>query len=534
MAESLTSAVFARRFPRENDAVEFKQGAGADPLARTMVAFSNTDGGTILIGVDDRGHVTGVADAQSVVAKVHLAVRDVRDVGRYEADALLVDGRAVVRVVVQPRVSGFAQLASGLVLVRRGEHDVPLFGAELATFVMGRQLQRFESQPLDVTLRDADDSLVDDLVQAHGWHPDEQNVAARLRERGLLDPGGTDRLTVAGALFLAPAAQALGKAYVEVRRYPDDGDAYDKRLTIDGSPQEQVRATTDRILDELGTEFVVVGTRRHELPRLPPEVVREAVANAVAHRSYEAAGTATVVEIRPGRVVVRSPGGLPEGVTVENLRDAQSSRNTFVIDVLRRFRVAEDAGRGIDVIQDRMADALLDPPRFADLGHAFEVTLPVHSPITPEERAWVMEVEADGAIERADRLLLVLAARGDRLTNAAARAALGVDSTAARAALQRLCDAGLLERHGSRGGAYYVLDRRVGRTATSLSRADMEAVALTLASTVGWVSNALVRGALGLDRAQALAVLDGLVEQGRLVRRGERRGTRYALPEDQG
>jgi ATP-dependent DNA helicase RecG len=521
---------FARQYPREGDTVEFKEGPGRDPVRRTLVSFSNSVGGTLLIGVDDTGRIVGLrGDPTTVIAKVHLAARDLRDLGRYDVDALAVDGSTVIRVVVHRRVSGFAQLADGVVLVRRGEHDVPLFGAELATFLMGRQLQRFESQSLPLTLRDADDAAIADLIEAHGWTPDAENVTARLRERGLVEPTG-DRLTVAGALFAAPSAAPLGKAYVEIRRYPDDGDAYDKRRTITGSPQAQVRQATAQVLDELGNEFVVAGSRRYELPKLPPEVVREAVANAVAHRSYEATGTATVVEIRPGRVVVRSPGGLPEGVTVENLRDAQSARNVVVLDVLRRFRVAEDAGRGIDVMQDRMADALLDPPRFADLGHAFEVTLPVHSPITPDERAWVLALEHDGRIERADRLLLVHAARGAWLTNAAARAALGVDSVAARAALQRLCDAGLLERHGERGGAHYWLAAHLA-AARRRSPEELELSVIVAADFNGSISNRDVRTLTDLDRAQALALLDRLVEKGRLVRIGERRGTRYVLAE---
>jgi ATP-dependent DNA helicase RecG len=528
-ARSLARAAFTRAYPREDGTVEFKAGAGPDALQRTFVAFSNTEGGTVLIGVDDAGGIAGVQDPPAVIAKVHRATRELRDLGRYEVEAIDVEGQRVVAVHVHRRVNGFAQLASGLVLVRRGEHDVPLFGAELAAFLMSRQLQRFESQPLPLTLRDAADGLVDDIVGAHGWDPTGDNVAVRLRERGLVEPMG-ERLTVAGALFLAPRARELGKAYVEVRRYPDDGDAYDKRMTVDGPPHDQVRRATAQVLDEIGNEFIVAGTRRYELPKLPPEVVREAVANAVAHRSYEASGTAIVIEIRPGRVVVRSPGGLPEGITIDDLRDAQSARNVVVLDVLRRFGVAEDAGRGIDVIQDRMADALLDPPRFADLGHAFEVTLPVHSPITPEERAWVTAFEHDGQIQRSDRLLLVHAARGERLTNAVARAALGVDSTAARMALKRLCDADLLRQVGTRGGASYELRPDLGGRSRHLPD-DIEARVLNWVEMMGNITNYAVRLLFDLDRAQALAVLDRLVRDGRLVRVGERRGTKYVLPQ---
>lgn len=61
-------------------------------------------------------------------------------------------------------------------------------------------------------------------------------------------------------------------------------------------------------------------------------------------------------------MIVTSPGALPAPVTVATLRDAQAPRNHRIIDVLRRFGLAEDSGQGIDVIQDGMRLELLDEP----------------------------------------------------------------------------------------------------------------------------------------------------------------------------
>jgi ATP-dependent DNA helicase RecG len=64
------------------------------------------------------------------------------------------------------------------------------------------------------------------------------------------------------------------------------------------------------------------------MPELPPRAIREAIANAVADRSYEHAGTAIRVEIRSTSLTITSPGGLPEPVTVENIRFQQAARNS--------------------------------------------------------------------------------------------------------------------------------------------------------------------------------------------------------------
>jgi ATP-dependent DNA helicase RecG len=147
-----------------------------------------------------------------------------------------------------------------------------------------------------------------------------------------------------------------------VLRFPDDSSVdYDRREQVDGPLHHVLEETVRRVARELGTELVVLGTRRYELSRLPDVVLREAIANALAHRSYEAAGTAVRVELRPSAVVVRSPGGLPEPVTVENIRETTAARNLVVIRVLRALGLAEDVGRGVDVMQDTMA-AEMRPP----------------------------------------------------------------------------------------------------------------------------------------------------------------------------
>ena len=283
-------------------------------------------------------------------------------------------------------------------------------------------------------------------------------------------------------------------------------------------------------MDELGRDLVVAGLYRYELAKLPEVVVREAIANAVAHRSYELDRAAIVIELRPDRVVVTSPGRLPEPVTVETLRQAQAARNPTVIDILRRFSLAEDAGRGVDVMEDTMEQELLDPPRFREQGNSFRVELSLRGPITPRERGWIADLERRGELHIADRLLLVHAARGERLTNTRAREVLNVDRVAARQALQRLRDAGLLEQQGERGGASYTLAESIAPPAAfRMTPAQIEELVLERAEASP-LSNEIVRQVTGLDRRSVRSLLQHLVSSGRLVQVGARKGTRYHLP----
>jgi ATP-dependent DNA helicase RecG len=522
---TVSASEFRSYFPTEGFHVEFKAGVGTRPIQETAVAFSNADGGIILIGMSDAGEILGRTLDPGTEDALHDALVSASDLGRYELHALDVNGVGVSVLAVARREEGFAQTSNGRVLVRRGSRDDPLFGADLQRFINQRAHVRFEAAVLAQTATMPDAALVTRVAAAHAWG--EVDLERRLEEAGLVRD---QKLTVAGALFLTPQPhRILGKTYIEVLRYPDDdGLDYDRRDEYTGPLDEQMRATVERLVDDLGTELVVLGTRRYELPRVPEVVVREAIANAVAHRSYEISGVAVRVERRPGSIRVISPGGLPEPVTVRNIREASAARNLDVIRVLRRMGLAEDAGRGVDVMQDTMRSEMLEPPEFIDHGHAVEVVLPIRSPVAASERAWVRELETRGDLGGDDRLILVHAARGDVLTNARARQILQADAHAARAVLQRLRDQGLLLQRGDRGGATYSLAGSLHPPAgLRLSPEEIDDLIVALA-TARPISNADVREATGLDRVAALTHLERLTTSGRLVRSGARRGTRYA------
>ena len=355
-----------------------------------------------------------------------------------------------------------------------------------------------------------------------------------------------DRLSVAGALFLLPNPGAsLGKAHVEVFRYRDDGIDYDRRQEFTGPLHDQVAGTAAFVLEELGVDLAVVDVWRHELHRLPRAVVREAIANAVAHRSYAALGEAVRVEMRPDRVVVRSPGGLPRGVSLDRLAQQSVPRNVLVIRTLRFFGVAEDAGRGVDLMHRHMALNLMAPPEFEADDSSVTVTLRLGSEATPAERAWLagMLTESPAASDRAysvgdgavrggldpsDVQLLIRACRRRTLTNKAVRSLLGVDALRASRVLARLRDKGLLQQHSAGAGAHYILDPNiVGPDGARSEPRDFEAEVLALATT-GSITNTDVREATGLDRTAALRILNRLVAGGLLHRHGSRRGTHYS------
>ncbi|MGH3041803.1 MAG: helix-turn-helix domain-containing protein [Gaiellaceae bacterium] len=103
-----------------------------------------------------------------------------------------------------------------------------------------------------------------------------------------------------------------------------------------------------------------------------------------------------------------------------------------------------------------------------------------------------------------------------------------MDAGEARRALHRLRDTDFLVQHGSRGGASYTLNETLAPPAgLRLTRQALKELVLQLATDGPPLTNARVRERTGLDRAEALRLLDELVSEGRLERIGARRGTRY-------
>lgn len=524
---ALSPEDFRRAYAGESQYVEFKRGVGQDNIQDTVVAFSNADGGVILVGVEDDGTICGRRLDAGTADAIHQAINHVRDPGRYSLHELSVGEKSVVIVSVDRRQEGFSQTSGAVVKVRKGTRDDPLFGADLQRLISLRSAQRYELTVTDQHLDAVDPDRLEEVRGAFGWQPSES--ATRLVEHGF---AAEDCLTVAGVMCIAPDPPAvLGKTYVELLRFRDDDSPdYDLRIEFKGCAQQQIEAASARILDEVGTELVILGIRRHDLPRLPKDVVREGLANAIAHRDYELNRTPVRVEIRPSSVVIRSPGRLPEPVTVENMRETYAARNVHLIHALRHLELAEDAGKGVDLMEDAMENAMLDPPRFEELDHEVRVTLPLRSAVAPSERAWIKELEGRGELHGADRLLLVHAARGETLTNSSAREILQVDRDAALEALRRLRDAGFIKQIGERGGATYNLQDSFAPPAGLRLGRDELAATIEAMAAEGPITNASVRGATGLGRGEVKYLLRRLVEDRRLVKIGERRGTRYRLP----
>ena len=205
--------------------------------------------------------------------------------------------------------------------------------------------------------------------------PEAMEPVVALRNLGLLD--SEDRMTFAGAWLTArdvrrftvsahvSCALFLG---VEKVRILDRRDFHrDVPAMIDDA--------VAWILTKINVEFVIRGMRREERPELPEEALREAGANAVAHRDYRSMANVQIYVFRD-RIEIVSPGGLPAGMTEADLGTKSMPRNPLLFGMLYRMDVVENIGSGIRRIRHLCREHGVAEPIIDTSGQWVTVTFP--------------------------------------------------------------------------------------------------------------------------------------------------------------
>lgn len=340
-------------------------------LAKGLCAFLNTQGGRILIGVEDDGTVTGLGAWNEERAM--------------NAAHTLLDPPALPtwqRVVLSDTAVGVVSVGMGQ------EKPYAVGGGEgKSYYVRAGSTSRECSREELVRLTEASGAVQPDLRPVLGASPTDLDADAvqapfagrrtvvwselsdaerlELLKRADVLHAETGAPTVGGLLCFGRAPQArMPHALVRCVAYPTLAVTHEvvDQLGADGRIDVQVEAASEFVVRNLRNGSTVEGVERIEHPRPSVEAVREIVANAVAHRDYSITGP-VMLRMFPDRLEVVSPGGLPNGVTPEAMRIGISvHRNPFLVEFLRSRRIIDALGRGIVLIVEEAARLGLPEP----------------------------------------------------------------------------------------------------------------------------------------------------------------------------
>ena len=375
----------------EGQTVEFKQEIPrrADDLATELVAFANTQGGTLLLGVDDDGQIIGLADdLQKVEERVMGLCRACDPPLTVTTEVVELESHSLLAIHV-PEGASKPYRARGRCYMRVGSTTQRASREEERRLFQESGQVLYERTPLEqADYTDLDERRLQRYLErrAPGAAVNAGRTLQELVEQAdlpfLVRQGERWAPTVAAVLvFGRRPSFYLPQAIVSSARFLGlkiDVTAIDRgsfRGTVDEMIEQGVafvarNMRTASILDE--TNF----PRRADIPEYPLKAVREAITNAVMHRDYNITGQTVTLSMFDDRLEVFSPGGLAHGIRLQDLGTGKHmARNPTLAEAMRQLGWAERFGTGIRLIRREMEELGSAEPLFSVEGDSFTTIL---------------------------------------------------------------------------------------------------------------------------------------------------------------
>jgi predicted HTH transcriptional regulator len=427
----------------EGKTLEFKRDLSSpDGVLKTLVAFANTAGGTLLVGVEDRTrNVRGVPDALDLEERIANIVSDSIAPRLLPEIGILAWRRTqVVAIQVHPSAARPHYLrrdgAESGTYVRVGSTNRRADAEMLQELRRAARGETYDEQPMV----DLDSEAVDFRAASECFRPTRTLRKRDLETLRLLTTHqGHTVPTVGGVLlFGRDRERHFPDAWIQAGRF----DGVDKSRILDwaefrGFPVSAIEAAVAFIEKHSFFGADIGRVRRTDRWNLPPVAVREAIINAVAHADYAQRGAPIRVAIFDDRLEIENPGLLPFGLTVEDLEQGVSKlRNRVIGRVFHALGLIEQWGSGIQRMNAACREAGLVEPRLEEIATRFRVTIftsQVNRPALDEIDQTIVDGLSDGTGKLTSEIATVI----------------GLTSRATRTRLARLVGIGLLREVGS-------------------------------------------------------------------------------------
>lgn len=382
----------------ENSLVEFKEEQVTPAnLAGEIVAFANAEGGTILIGVNDEGSITGVKRKDIEEWVINISRNNCYPSLIPLFEKILLEEKTVAIITIPKREGIVHRTSDGRYFIRVGSTKRDATPEELARLFQAVGMMHHDVSPVyNSALTDIDRARVEEYFSTK-LNSSLDKLAEPL-ERSLEDikvaimKDNKYFLTLAGLLLFGKNPEKfLTQAGITAVKFPGtemDYKMVDKKeingplLPFHNSKGDvEAEGVIDQAIkfvqSHINVESKMEGVRRIETPQYPLEPIREGIVNAVAHRNYTITGSKIRLFIFSDRIEILSPGKLPNTVTIEAIRrTAHYTRNPVIYRFLEHYGYAEDVGLGVpQKIIKKMLDHNGKEPKLEESGEEFILTL---------------------------------------------------------------------------------------------------------------------------------------------------------------
>ncbi|GAA4479854.1 ATP-binding protein [Microbacterium panaciterrae] len=482
MADDLLQVTVARlrRQGTDDALVEVKSSAKSltTDIWDTVSAFANTAGGTIILGLSEEAGFLPVE--QFALDRVRdQFVEGIGDGGgsgvrltnppSYALRRDIIDDGEVLVIVITENPVGLKPCfvtAKGLpsgAFRRVDDKNIRLSPAEVFEMQHALTPSKADGEPVpDADESDLDPEIIEALLTRMASSKALYGTSTRrekLSRLNIVDKQG--RIRLAGLLTAGVYPQQfLPRLLIDVavhlgreKSLPGVATRFIDRRECVGPVADSIDEAINVVLRNLRTYSIVEGAGRSEVPEIPTEVLREAIANAVLHREYAAVftGQPVTVDVFSDRIEITNPGGLWGGKTLENLDDGTSRcRNLTLMPLMQQIAVrgagrftVEGQGGGVRMMNSEMEAHALQRPHYVATPDQVRVTLWRHGAEIPEHREWLRGL-VDRDLDAREDTALLLARREGEVSVAGLRDALRIDSDEARETLRALRREGVL------------------------------------------------------------------------------------------
>ena len=373
---------------RESESIEFKLSMSEiDTAVKSGSAMLNsTSGGVVYIGIRDDGELVGIDIGDRTHDKIASALTKLAP--DYWPDINTIE-LASSKSILSFRFSGNSGLYrfNGRPFIRIGasNHELPEEQFQRRVLEQFHASDRWELKESGLSVGDLDNQLLGQVVES------------AISNGRLIDPGSRDPLLLLNGLGLTTNGQPnnaavvlFGKPESLQQTFPQcslrmarfegmtKNTFRDNRQRI-GNIFDLLRAATSFVADHNPIQSKVVPGKieRTDSPLYNPEVIREALVNAFAHRDYAEPSGAVDLAIYDDRLEITSTGGLRFGLTIEDLTEIHQSRpwNPSIASVLQRQGSFESWGRGTTRMIELSRISGIPDPVYIDRRHSFTVRL---------------------------------------------------------------------------------------------------------------------------------------------------------------
>lgn len=441
---------------KETQNVEFKSSWRSEYL-KTICAFANTEGGELIIGIDDKGTILGVTDLDDLLVEIPNRIKNRLGIVP-DVKSEIQKGKEIIIVSVSPSYAPISY--DGKYYIRSGSNTFELKGEELTRFLIKKTGKSWDEYIEEkATLDDIDFQTVEHFKLLAAERVPSINQEADpikiLEKLNLLEEGKLKKAAI--LLFGKNPRKFYLQAFIKIGKFKTETDVLGSD-DIEGNLFQQVERTMEVLRKKyLMSEYRFEGLYRKEILEYPPEALREAIINAVIHRDY--VGSAhTQIKINSDHLWIWNDGTLPPGMMLDDLKKSHGSkpRNKLLADVFFKASLIEAWGRGtIKMVKDCI-EAGLPEPEYREEQGGFAVYF--YKDVFYEENLKRMGLN--------DRQIIAIkyVQKNIKISNQEYQNIVSVSKRTATNDLDDLVKHGIFEKIGTRGkGTAYQFKKSIGQ-----------------------------------------------------------------------